>query len=188
MPEDLSSAGAQSTGTESQASNAGAEAATTATTEQSARTTSAPSANQLIKAFANERGVTVETLLDQIKQSESDNKTQLTTLQQQVTDLTKGIETEKANARAALVDSALTSAATSAGARSTRAIVAMLRDSVELDDKGNPKGVKEAIEALKAEDPGLFKHADGRGDGGRQGVESTGDINAALRELADQAR
>lgn len=123
--------------------------------------------NAEIKRAAAAKGVSVADFLKGAAGGSDADTTELTALQQQVADLTKSIETERTNVRTARIEAALTSAATNANARSANAVVALLRDTIELDDAGKPTGVKEAVETLKKDDPGLFKHADGRLDGGR---------------------
>lgn len=124
--------------------------------------------NADIKRAAAEKGVSVADFLKGVAGGSGNaDQTELNTLKQQIADLTKNIETERTNVRTARIEAALTSAANTANARSSAAVVALLRDSIELDDAGKPTGVKEAIAALQKDDPGLFKHADGRGDGGR---------------------
>ncbi len=124
-------------------------------------------ANAVIKKAATDKGMTVEAYLQSITDGTSSNQSELQKLQQRIDELTTGIETERTNAQTARIESALSTAANNARAQYSDVIVDMLRDRIELDDQGKPKGVAEAVEQLKTDKPGLFRHAEGRGDGGR---------------------
>ncbi len=139
--------------------------------------------NDAVKKFAAEKGIDVAAALQKLTSGDAD-QTELTALQKQVADLTKDIQAERTNVRSARIEAALTTAATDARARSANAVVALLRDTIELDDAGKPKGVKEAIAALQKDDPGLFRHADGRGDGGRP-VRDEKDIQPGYDRLSE---
>ena len=139
--------------------------------------------NDAVKKFAAEKGIDVAAALQKLTSGDAD-QTELTALQKQVADLTKDIQAERTNVRSARIEAALTTAATDARARSANAVGALLRDTIELDDAGKPKGVKEAIAALQKDDPGLFRHADGRGDGGRP-VRDEKDIQPGYDRLSE---
>jgi hypothetical protein len=141
-------------------------------------------ANAAIKKAATDKGLTVEAYLQSITDSASSNQTELEKLQQQVADLTRGIETERTNAQTARIEAALSSAANNARARYSDVIVEMLKGRIELDDAGNPKGVVEAVEQLKKDKPELFRFAEGRGDGGRPPRQEK-DIKPGIDRLSE---
>lgn len=68
--------------------------------------------------------------------------------------------------RDATSKNAITEAATAANAVSPKAVYALIRDKVELDDEGNATNVAELVEALRNDEPTLFRAAGGSLDGG----------------------
>lgn len=68
--------------------------------------------------------------------------------------------------RDATSKNAITEAATAANAVSPKAVYALIRDKVEIDDEGNATNVAELVEALKNDEPTLFRAAGGSLDGG----------------------
>src|SRR5690606_19794129 len=68
--------------------------------------------------------------------------------------------------RDATSKNAITEAATAANAISPKAVYALIRDKVEIDDEGNATNVAELVEALRNDEPTLFRAAGGSLDGG----------------------
>ena len=67
----------------------------------------------------------------------------------------------EATGRTAVLD-----AASKAIATNLNAVYAMVRDDLEFDDEGEPTNVDDVLAQLKTDEPDLFKHSKGRGDGG----------------------
>ena len=67
-----------------------------------------------------------------------------------------------ANARTAVYEAVGTAA-------SPRAVFALIKDDLEFDEDDQPTNVDELIAREKKADPGLFRAAAGRGDGGHRG-------------------
>jgi hypothetical protein len=150
--------------------------------EQQQRSTSA---NQLIKDFAKERGITVEELIGKFTELENAGKTELQRRDDEIAKLNKQVEQLTSSNRDLSARQAVTAAAGTAKAIDSDAVYALIAGKLEYDPKtGAPTNVGEALDELRTAKPHLFRYAEGRGDGGRQGAESTGDINDALRELA----
>lgn len=83
-----------------------------------------------------------------------------------------------ANARTAVTD-----AATKAGAVAPSLIYRAVRDDLQFDDDGNATNIAEVLDALKASEPQVFRAAGGSGDGGQGGQgPQTLDLNAAIRQ------
>jgi len=89
----------------------------------------------------------------------------------------------------ARAETALTKAATKAGAVSVRAVVALAREELKFDKGGKPRNLRSVIRALKEDDPELFRAADGSADGGEGGSgTAVRDLNASLRRQIRKAR
>jgi myosin heavy subunit len=109
--------------------------------------------NKTLKTAAKEHEKQLETL----KAAAGDNenlKEQIATLQQQNKDQQKAHETELKQLK---FDNALESALVAAGAKSTKAVKAMLNvDNVKLNDDGKFSGLDEQLTALKTSDAYMF--------------------------------
>lgn len=145
------------------------------------------SANVLIKRFAQERGVTVEELIDQFKSYEDASKTErekieadLNRYKTEAESATK--ELREWRARAALQDAV--SALPNVYDPST--VVDLAMSLVEYDEAGKPANIEDAIATLKERRPKLFPAAAGSGDGGKGGAGGTTDtdLNTLLRQMA----
>ena len=87
--------------------------------------------------------------------------------------------------RAAIGRAAVTEAASKAGAISSKAVYALIRDDIDFDDDGEPTNIDALVAAAKKDEPGLFRAAAGSGDGGKGGTSPTGtDMNALIRAKA----
>lgn len=171
--------------TEGQQPDAGASPQQAAPPEQQAP--KSDSANVLIKRFAQERGVTVEELIDQFKSYEDASKTEREKIE---ADLNRyKTEAESASkelrewrARAALQDAV--SALPNVYDPST--VVDLAMSLVEYDEAGKPANIEDAIATLKERRPKLFPAAAGSGDGGKGGAGGTTDtdLNTLLRQMA----
>jgi hypothetical protein len=104
-------------------------------------------------------------------------------MQEKVDALTRSAEESERKAQQAIITAELTTAATNAKARSTAAVVALLKDGITIDADGKPVGVAEAIEGLRKADPGLFNVGD-RIDGGRP-ARKDADIKPGVDRMAD---
>lgn len=147
-----------------------------------------PSANQLIKQFADARGVTVASLLDRFTELENAGKSELERLTGE-RDSIKGkydalaSQFQTVNARAAV-----TEAAGRLNAIDSTAVFAIARDSLEFDGNGEPTNVEAVIKDVQKRHPALFRAANGSADGGKGGgPANTGNINDVFRELARTA-
>lgn len=109
--------------------------------------------NKTLKTAAKEHEKQLETL----KAAAGDNenlKEQIATLQQQNKDQQKAHEAELKQLK---FDNALESALVAAGAKSTKAVKAMLNvDNVKLNDDGKFSGLDEQLTALKTSDAYMF--------------------------------
>lgn len=109
--------------------------------------------NKSLKAAAKEH----EKQLDTLKAAAGDNenlKEQIATLQQQNKDQQKAHEAELKQLK---FDNALESALVAAGAKSTKAVRALLNvDNVKLNEDGKFSGLDEQITALKTSDGYMF--------------------------------
>lgn len=86
--------------------------------------------------------------------------------------------------RTAIGRAAVTDAASKAGAISTKAVYALIRDDIDFDDDGEPTNIAALIAAAKKDEPQLFRAAGGSGDGGRGGPpDTTTDMNAQMRKM-----
>jgi DNA repair exonuclease SbcCD ATPase subunit len=88
--------------------------------------------------------------------------------------------------RAAIGRSAVTDAASKAGAISSRAVYALIRDDIEFDDDGEPQNIDALIAAAKKDEPSLFRAAAGSGDGGKGGTTTVTNPNDLLRSLMNK--
>jgi outer membrane murein-binding lipoprotein Lpp len=75
--------------------------------------------------------------------------------------------------------------ATALHAISPKAVYGLIRDKVTLDDDGNVANVKELVEALKADDPALFRAAGGTADGGATGGKLRHDDRTPTLKMAN---
>jgi hypothetical protein len=89
--------------------------------------------------------------------------------------------------QSAIAQSAVTDAASKAGAISARAVYMLIRDDITFDDAGDPSNIAELIGKARSDEPQLFRASGGSGDGGKgtnNGPPSTTDMNAVIRGLA----
>lgn len=85
--------------------------------------------------------------------------------------------------QAAIGRAAVTDAATKAGAISSRAVHALIRDEIDFGDDGEPTNIDALINAARKDEPQLFRAAAGSGDGGKSGTTpKPSDVNALLRQ------
>ncbi len=191
MPGEANDAGASATTTTTEVtpSGAGAQGGTTTTIQAEAdKPRPETSANKLIKDFAAQRGITVEAMLDRFAELENTGKTELHRLEgERDTFKTRSTELET-RLRDVTASTAARDAAAKAGARSPRAVYALIRSDIEFNKQGEPTNIAELIEAAKTDEPGLFKAADGTADGGASGNNGTRDINSVFRQMAKGAR
>lgn len=190
MPEESTGAGApHAQSTEGQQPDAGASTEPTQPTPAAAEREQ-PSANQMIKQFAKEQGISVEDLLDSYKQLKTATQTEserLTGERDRYKTEAERLTEELRNTRS---ESAFLEAARDAGARAPKTLFRAIRDQLDFDKAGNPTNIAEVIAAAKDDEPDLFKPASGSSDAGRRGDGAGGNltINDVFRELAGQQR
>lgn len=145
-----------------------------------------PSANQMIKSFAKERGISVEELLDSYRTLEDAGKTELERLTGQVNDFKSKYEQTATELREARSESAFLKAAGEAGALDAETLFMAYKSRLDYDKAGSPTNVSEVLTDLRAQKPHLFKPATGTSDAGRRGDGSGGHmtINDVFREMA----
>ena len=91
--------------------------------------------------------------------------------------------------QAAIGRAAVTEAATKAGAISTKAVYALIREDIDFDDDGEPTNIEDLITAARKDEPQLFRAAAGSGDGGKGGrAPATDDMNAQMRKALGYAQ
>ncbi|HVL24740.1 MAG TPA: hypothetical protein VM450_11695, partial [Thermomicrobiales bacterium] len=166
---------------------AGAAAGTSPATD--AGTTPKPdSANKLIKDFAKAEGLSVEELLDQYKTLRDANRTERERLDAELTTHKTEAETLRQQLRDAVASNVVRDSAAKAGAISPSIVYRAIKDDLQFDKNGNPTNVDEVLASLKADEPQLFRAAQGSGDGGKGGASPNGlDINGVLRRMAERA-
>lgn len=143
---------------------------------------SGPSANQLIKEFAAQRGVSVTDLLKQFEQAEDAGRTELQKLTKDRDQQKQRAESTAQRLRTANARVAVTEAATRANAIDSAAVVALVRDRLEFDDEGEPTNVAAVLDAARKQHPALFRAAAGSGDGSKGGLgNEPADISDAIR-------
>ena len=147
--------------------------------------TSERSANQIIKQFARERGLTVTQLVEQFTTAENAQKTEAQRLQ----DAAKAWERKYGEAarelQAERAERVIRDAAATAGARPDRlpSVYRLVRDEVEFGDDGKPSNVAALIEQAKTDAPEFFQRVNGSGDGGKTG-DTTVEVAPGMARLA----
>lgn len=187
MPEELDGAGAPIDGNDAVQQGAGAQAANASTDQQ---TPAPPSANKLIKDFADARGVTVAKLLDQFSEMENAGKTELQRIEGERDQFKGKFESLTNRYRTAVAKSAVSEAAGKVNAIDPAAVFAIVRDDLEFDDEtGDPTNVDAVLKDVQKRHPALFRAANGSADGGKGGpVSKANDVNEMFRSLAESAR
>jgi hypothetical protein len=97
--------------------------------------------------------------------------------------LTDRADAAEQKLRSANAKAALTAAATAAKAIDPTAIVALVRESLEYDDDGEPTNVETVIAEARTRHPALFKAASGRGDGAEQDQSGDAEIEPGMSRL-----
>lgn len=192
MPEDSQGAGAlqeNPQSTEGQPQGAGAPPQPTTPPETPPEPPKPDSANQLIKQFVKERGITVEELINEY----SDLKTATQSERERLENERDTLKTQADNAFKELREMrarvALQDAVNGLNTIDPATVMDLALPKLDYDDDGNPANIDDVLETLKTTRPKLFPAAAGSGDGGKGGtpVSAKKDINAALREMARTA-
>jgi seryl-tRNA synthetase len=118
------------------------------------------------------------------------DKSEMQRLQDAVTKLTNDLGERDANLRAMAVKTALTDAATKAGAKYPTLLVSELSGKVEISKAGDITNATELVADAKKTYPELFRVVDGGADGGKGRDDSSTnktDMNRLLRRQAGYA-
>jgi hypothetical protein len=139
-------------------------------------------ARQEAAQFRTERG----TLQEQVQQFQRAQETDAERVQREAQERQQRIQTLEQEVRTLRVGTALTTAATTAGAHNPARVAALLDRDVETDAEGKPTNVDAILRALQRSDPYLFRTQPAGADAGRgnrREAAPTGapDINAAIR-------
>jgi hypothetical protein len=122
------------------------------------------------------------------QQYEDANKTEAEKREQALKSAEDRATAAESRYQAAIGRAAVTDAATKAGAISSRAVHALIRDEIDFGDDGEPTNIDALINAARKDEPQLFRAAAGSGDGGKGGDNDTRDINSVFRQMAKGAR
>ena len=147
--------------------------------------TSERSANQIIKQFARERGLTVTQLVEQFTTAENAQKTEAQRLQDQVKDLERKHGEAVTELQRERAEKVFRDAAATAGARAERLgpIFRAYAQEIEYDSDGKPTNVATLVEKAKAEMSEFFQRVSGSGDGGKTG-DTTVQVAPGMARLA----
>ena len=121
-----------------------------------------------------------------VKRLESELKAALESAD--TSDLTAQLAEMEGKWRDAVSRTAVIEAATAAHAVSPKAVYALVRDRVELDEAGAVQNIDALIEGLKADDPALFRSAGGSLDGGTRGGAPRTEPSTPTERLAGAYR
>lgn len=122
---------------------------------------------------------------EQVQQYQRERETDAERVQREATEAQERLTTLEQENRELKVTYAITAAASTAGAFNPARVAALLDKDVQVDDKGQPVNVAEALAALQASDPYLFKRAtlgaDAGAGAGQQASPTGGGINDLIR-------
>ena len=118
-----------------------------------------------------------------VKSFEDASKSEAEKREQALKDAEDRATAAEQRARNALGRVAAMDAASKAGAISSKAVYASIRDDIEFDDEsGEPTNIDALVEKYKADDPALFRTPSA--DGGKGTPVPTKDFNAMIRAKA----
>ena len=149
-----------------------------------------PSANKLIKDFAQQRGMTVEQLFYRLQKDEDANKSELQRALDRVKELDGQYSQTAKDLQQERAEKAIRDAAAQSGARADRlaGIYRLVRDDVQYDANGKPTNVAALIEQAQNDAPEFFQRVAGSGDGGKgTGTDNGSDPHAAMNRALRQS-
>lgn len=133
---------------------------------------------------------TLTALQSRIDALEAKDKTDVERLTDERDKLKTDLDAREARLREMAVTTALTNAATKAGARYPELVIERMRGAADLDDDLNVKNADKLVTEAKKSYPDLFRVVEGRADAGEgrnDSAQRVGDMNRLIRQKAGYA-